>query len=107
MRKITFVIDDIASLKELYKDNLTSDQFDEIMKNQKPFKAIFSLIGNKYPDRYELTDIDGNKLNINDLNGYQNGCIIGDCYRYFENKGNYCFKTDKPFGVINIEECEE
>lgn len=106
MRKVTFIIDDIASMKEIYKNELSGDKFDNIMKDQKPFKAIFSLIGNKYPDRYELSDADGNKLNINDLNGYQHGCIIGDCYSYFENNGNYCFKTEKPFGIINITECE-
>lgn len=105
MRKITFIIDDMESMKELYKNELTAKQFDEIMKDQKPFKAIFSITGDKYPDRYELSDMEGNKLNTNDLNGYQRGCIINDCYSYFENKCGYCFQTKMPFGVINIKEC--
>lgn len=106
MRKITFIIDDMASMKELYRSDLTGEKFDEIMKDQKPFRVIFSVIGDKCPDRYELSDMDGNKLNINDLNGYQKGCIIGDCYSYFESKSNYCFQTGKPFGVVDITECE-
>ena len=106
MRKITFIIDDMESMKELYRNELTAKQFDSIMKDQKPFKAIFSITGDKYPDRYELSDTEGNKLNIHDLNGYQKGCIINDCYAYFEGKDGYCFQTEKPFGVINIKECE-
>lgn len=106
MRKVTFIIDDLESMRELYRNELTAKQFDEIMKDQKPFKATFSITGDKYPDTYELTDTDGNKLTINDLNGYQRGCIINDCYAYFEGKGGYCFQTVKPFGVINIKECE-
>jgi len=106
MKKITFIIDDIESMKELYKNEITAIQFNEIMKDQKPFKAILSIMGDRYPDRYELSDVEGNKLTTNDLNGYQKGCIINDCYSYFENKGNYCFQTKMPFGVINIKECE-
>jgi len=103
MRKVTFIIDDIASMKELFKNE---ENASEAMKDQKSFKAVFSVIGNKSPDRYELSDMNGNRLNINDLNGYQRACIMGDCYKYFESKSNYYFKTDKPFGVIGITECE-
>jgi hypothetical protein len=100
MRKLTFIIDDLASMRELYKDDLT----EEFAKDREPFKVIYSLVGNKYPGRYELHDMNGNKLNVNDLNGYQRGCIINDCYKYFSGKGNYCFGTVKPFGVISITE---
>lgn len=100
MRKVTFIIDDMASMRELYKDDLT----EEFAKNQESFKVIYSLIGNKNPDRYELHDMKGNKLNVNDLNGYQRSCIINDCYKYFCGKGNYCFGTAKPFGVLSITE---
>lgn len=106
MRKVTFMIDDIASMKEIYKNELSGEKFDDTMKDQKPFRVIFSVIGNKSPDRYELSDMEGNRLNINDLNGYQRACIMGDCYKYFENKSNYYFKTDRPFGVVDITECE-
>jgi hypothetical protein len=102
MRKVTFVIDDVASMRELYKDDLT----EELTKDKESFKVIYSLIGNKDPDRYELHDMNGNKLNVNDLNGYQRGCIINDCFKYFSGKGNYCFETAKPFGVISITESE-
>lgn len=50
------------------------------MSGQKSFKAIFTLTGGKYPGRYTLTTPEGKKLNINDLNGYQTGYILGDCY---------------------------
>lgn len=100
MRKVTFAIDDVASMRELYQDDLT----EELTKDKESFKVVYSLIGNKDPDRYELHDMNGNKLNVNDLNGYHMGCIINDCHKYFFGKGNYCFGTAKPFGVISITE---
>ena len=37
-------------------------------------------------------------MNVNDLNSYQNGCIINECHAYFEGR------NDKPFGVVDIKE---
>ena len=103
MRKVTFIIDDMEYLRNLYKKELTEEQFNNIKGDLKPFKAIFTLTGDKYPDRYTLTTPEGEKLNINDLNGYQTGCILGDCYSYYEGKG-YCHKTESPCGVVEIKE---
>jgi hypothetical protein len=100
MRKVTFVIDDMASMGELYKDDST----EELTKDKKSFKVIYSLIGNEDAHRYELHNMNGNKLNVNDLNSYQRSCIINDCYKYFSGKGNYCFGTVKPFGVVSVTE---
>ena len=41
--------------------------------------------GNSY-DRFELTDFEGNKININDLNGYQRGVVLESCVRHFTGK---------------------
>lgn len=52
-----------------------------------------------------MTDYDGNKININDLNGYEKGVVLNDCYAYFVG-GKYCFDSDKPCGVVDIVEEE-
>ena len=88
MRKATYYIDDIATLKRVH--GMKDDDFVEL----KPFKAIYTLINthnDRMPDRYELI-IDGKKANINDLNGYQRGWILNDCWNHFmgiEPKGGH------------------
>ena len=71
------------------------------------FKAILTLYGEgKSLNRYELTDANGNQMSINDLNGYQKGVIINDCYAYFEEK-SYFNNSEQPCGVIKIIDEEE
>lgn len=82
MRKVKYIINDLEYLKRVYDLNDT----DDILKDIQPFKAIYTLIdeGNgNYYDRYELTDFEGNKININSLNGYQRGVVLYDCVRHF------------------------
>lgn len=107
MRKITFIINDYEYFKRLYKEHTTPEQLGKILEGVQPFKGIFTVCGSTEshtPDRYTLTTEDGEKLNINDLNGYQKGCVIGDCYRYFEGKRD--FEGGTPCGVIEIKETE-
>ncbi|MFQ7208565.1 MAG: hypothetical protein ACLRPZ_03875 [Coprococcus sp.] len=107
MRKVIFKIDDKEYLRrDLKRQNCTGSQAEDILKNLNNFKAIYTLYGNKKQvDRYELTDYDGNKININDLNGYEKGVVLNDCYAYFVGE-KYCFDSDKPCGVVDIVEEE-
>ena len=107
MRKVTFKIDDQEYFKrELERENCTGEQTENILKGLGTFRAIYTLYGNgKNVDRYTLTDHDGNKININDLNGYEKGVILNDCYAYFTG-GKYHNNADKPCGVVEIIEEE-
>lgn len=107
MRKVIFKIDDKEYFKrDLKRQNCTEEQTEDILKELNNFKAIYILYGNKKQvDRYELTDYDGNKININDLNCYEKGVVLNDCYAYFVG-GKYCFDSDKPCGVVEIIEEE-
>lgn len=107
MRKVIFKIDDQEYFrKEFEKEGCTENQIEDILKGLGNFKAIYTLYGNgKQVDRYELTDQDGNKISINDLNGYEKGVILNDCYTYFVG-GKYHNNTDHPCGVVEIIEEE-
>lgn len=109
MRKVIFKINDKEYFKKDFKRqniNITEEQTEGILKGLKIFKAIYILYGNeKQVDRYELIDYDGNKMNINDLNGYEKGVVLNDCYAYFIG-GKYCFDSDSPCGVVEIIEEE-
>ena len=106
MSKVKFIIDDEKFLRDDLKrqsPEITENQIEDILSDIIPFKAIFTLYSTNgnYSDRYELTDFDGNKMNINSLNGYQRGLILSDCYSYFENRP-YQNNADIPCGVIEI-----
>lgn len=105
MRKVTFIIDDEKFFREDFKHNnpeLTEKQIDDIVSDMLSFKAILTLYGSgKSFNKYELTDHNGVKMSMRDLNGYQHGIIINDCYSYFEGRP-YQNKADKPCGVIQI-----
>ena len=105
MRKVIFKIDDKEYFRrELEKDNCIGKQADNILKGLGNFKAIYTLYGEgNNVDRYELTDYDGNKININDLNGYEKGVVLNDCYAYFTG-GNYHSNASQPCGVEEIVE---
>lgn len=107
MRKVTFYIDDDKYFRGRFKKenpNLTDDEIENIMENITPFRAIYSIIGDgKSADKYELTDCNGNKINLNDLNGYQRGVILNDCMAYFTD-GRYHENVDHPCGVVQIKE---
>lgn len=108
-RKVTFTIDDSQYLRnELKRNNLTDKEIDEIfamgtlsefMGILSEFKGTFTLYGRGITeDRYELFNVNGEKMDVNDLNPYQKGCIISECDAYFEGR------NDKPYGVVDIKE---
>lgn len=102
MRKVIFKIDDIVWMKKHY--NLTEEQIKDIFSDPKPFRVFYVLIGNgKSVNRYELTDYEENKLRMDDLNGYERGVVLNDCYAYFTG-GKYHSDTKGPCGVIEIVE---
>lgn len=107
MRKVTFHIDDAQYFKGQFKKenpNLTDEEINSILCGQNPFRVIYSLFGDeKTIDHYELTDYDGKKININNLNGFQRGVILSDCIAYFMG-GNFHYNKDHPCGVVHIEE---
>lgn len=105
MRKVVFTIDDMAWFKKTY--NLSEEQMKDIFGDKESFKATYILYGKeKTPDRYKLVDVNGKKININDLNGYQKGVVLNDCMAYFTG-GEYHGRGDEPCGVIKIEETME
>lgn len=105
MRKVIFKIDDKEYFRrELEKENVPNDIKEKILNSVKSFKSIYTLYGEgNNVDRYELTDYDGNKISINDLNGYEKGVVLNDCCAYFTG-GKYHSNTDKPCGVVEITE---
>ena len=108
MRKVTYHIDDLAYFRKLWakQANITEEQISGILSDLEPFTAIYTLYGEKTNiDRSELTDVDGNKISINDLNGYQRSVILSDCMAHFEGRENHDGEAD-PCGVVKIEETE-
>ena len=104
MRKVTFVIDDIEYFKHEW--NLSDENVVEIFGDTESFKVIYTIIGNgNNPDRYELSDFEGNKINLRGLNGYQRGVVLSDCMAYFID-GKCHNGSNRPHGVIKIEEKE-
>ena len=100
-RKVTFAIDDLQCLRNEVRreNNLTDKEIDSLFNELYEFKCTFILYGHKTSeDRYELFNVNEEKLNVNDLNPYQKSCIINECHAYFEGR------NDKPYGVIDIQE---
>ena len=105
MRKVIFTIDDLKYFKR--NNNLTDMQAREIFGDKESFKVIYVLYGNENNvDRYELTDHNGNKVNLNHLNGYQRGVVLNDCMAYF-NGGKYFSNGTEPCGVVDIQDMEK
>lgn len=107
MLKMIFTIDDRANCEDWLKERgldqrEINEKMNELFNYGSSFKAIYTLYGSKeesmIPDRYELTDFNGNKININDLNGYERG-ILNNCYEHFINQKYKC-----TWGIINIKE---
>lgn len=105
MRKVIFTIDDLKYFKR--SNNLTEMQAREIFGDKESFRVIYVLYGSeKNVDRYELTDHNGNKVNLNDLNGYQKGVVLNDYMAYF-NGGKYHGNETEPCGVVDIQDMEK
>lgn len=58
---------------------------DEIMYGIEEFNVDYTLYGRpgSFPDRYELRTVDGEKLNINEQNGYVRGIVLTACDHHF------------------------
>lgn len=102
MRKVTYTIDDLEYFRGLYRG---VNNLEEILSAVTPFRCEYTLIGENYERKYLLLDPEGNKLNINDLNGYQKGVVLADCQRYFQRKPLES-GGEMPIGCIKIEEAE-
>lgn len=107
MRKVVFYIDDIEYFRkhEFKQENVTEETINklcyELEKLHPCFKVCYTLFGyGNNINNYDLEDFEGNKININDCNGYQRGCILSECKAYFEGT------NDSPFGVMSIIDVE-
>ena len=94
MRKVKYHINDLEWMKQHYK--MSGKEFSSIFDGQIPFQAVYSLIGEQNSNKYVLLDIEGNRLNINNLNGYEKGVILNDCNNHFLGK------TSVPRGAVSI-----
>jgi len=115
MVKIIYHIDDVAYLRaQIAASDVPEEKLDDLFADLETFRAVYTLSAPRRahgtcPDHYTLTDEEGNKININDLNGYQRGCILSACQSHFaqippENSDHNV--NDLPFGVVRIEQEE-
>ena len=103
MKRCTYHINDTEYMRRMYED---VPNIDEILSDLDPFICKYTLFiedtnGGSHPTRFELTDADGNKLDINTLNGYQKGVVLGSCYQ------NFIDGTTEPFGAMQIDTFKE
>lgn len=112
MRKVTYILDDIEYFRRDFKTQCgLSDAETEkfVSQFENTFSLIYTLYGrqgagkNEFPDRYQLTDKDGNKVDLNSLNPYQKSCL-NRCMDHF---ANLCPPDESiPPCVIEIKEEE-
>ena len=79
MKAIKYIIRDREYFKKLYGATINVD---EVLGNTTDFNVNYTLFETETGLRYEIDDLKGNKLNINDLNGYQKS-ILNECYKHF------------------------
>ena len=77
MRKISYLIDD----KKGFKKNLPEEQ-QKYLNNIKGFSAYYTLQEDEEGITYQLEDLYGKKLDIDDLNGYEK-TYIHECFDNF------------------------
>ena len=121
MRKVTYYINDLEWFRnDLIHHNpeLTLKQIEDILNNlNTSFIAVYTLIGESQPERYELDIAFGNQtlekasINSDRLNGYHH-MILNDCYRHYmghEHSRNDVlegYPKEEVFGCIEILEKE-
>jgi len=121
MRKVTYYINDLEWFRnDLIHHNpeLTLKQIEDILNNMSPtFTAVYSLIGESQPERYELqiafgdAELEKTNTNSNRLNGYHR-MILNDCWRHYmghEHSRNDVlegYPKEEVFGCIEILEEE-
>lgn len=101
-RRVTYHINDHESLRMMYAG---AEGLEGILESlPPPFICTYTLIGdsgNMYPDRYELRDEEGNKININSLNGYQKGVVLDNAKRH------YSGMNDDMYGIMSYTETRD
>ena len=99
MKVYKYIINDVEYMRRKYKD---VEGIENILEIMKPFSCCYTLIsdGNgTFPDRYELTDLDGNRIPLDSLNGYEKGVILNGCMKHFAFN-----REDDVYGVLEIRE---
>jgi hypothetical protein len=86
MNAIKYMIRDREYFERSLSECSEQDR-NEILSDMGDFwDADFILLGTpgKIPERYVLTDLNGNNISLNSLNGYQRGLVLNECYKHFE-----------------------
>lgn len=104
MRKVTFKIDLLKSLYDLAVEQNPGVAPEKIKAalGDKEWKVIYTLYGSKeqkFPDRYSLTDYDGNRMNINDVEGGFEKSILNNCFGFYHDPDRY---ISEMLGVVEI-----
>ncbi|MCI9016168.1 MAG: hypothetical protein HFJ53_03245 [Clostridia bacterium] len=88
MRRITYLIDDKVGFEKLLKKKkpqLSEEELQKRLDDIKGFSAYYTLQENKSDMRYSLEDLNGKRININNLNGYEN-MYLNECFDCFIKK---------------------
>lgn len=105
MRKVTFTINDHEFFRRHF--NFSDDEMMTLYGDEPGFRAKYTLISrpdnDRMIDRYELTDLDGNKMDLSTLNPYQLGVILADCKHFFEEQRPFIGNGKQPTGVVRID----
>lgn len=83
---IVYKIRDGAYFRALLaKQGVKGEAADEMLDGIADPNVDYTLYGHpgNFPDRYELRTVDGERLNINDQNGYVRGVVLTACDRHF------------------------
>lgn len=83
---IVYKIRDGAYFRALLaKQGVKGEAADEMLDGIADLNVDYTLYGHpgNFPDRYELRTVDGERLNINDQNGYVRGVVLTACDRHF------------------------
>lgn len=89
-RIIRYRINDKQYFIDLFRrDKWSEEKITTEMSGKKYLNATLTLYGyerengSKFFDHYELTDENGQKIDINDLNGYEHDEVLSDCFWHF------------------------
>ncbi|MBQ7108251.1 MAG: hypothetical protein IJN95_04085 [Clostridia bacterium] len=86
----------------LAKQGVVGKEADEILQGFDDLNVDYTLYGRPgcFPDRYELRTVDGEKLNINEQNGYVRGVVLVACDHHFRT-GTGAEEIHGTFEVVN------
>lgn len=102
MEKVSYKIDIVKYLVDLaIRENpgVDPEKIKKTIGSGDEWKVVYSLFGvrGSFPNRYTLTDYDGNRIDITTINNFQHS-ILGDCFNNFWNPK----KFPDPLGAIEI-----